>query len=178
MAKRKGRGELAATIVLSVATLGLIWIVPDNPLAHLGDPPFIAIVAYLLTLVALAALRPFGTRGYRLERVLLSVFLVGMPLVYVASSVLHGSGRLAFMLELAGLALYATLALLGRVRSFRFVALGIAAHALWDIAQYGRTDYIPDWYSIACVLVDTTLGLFVWSRLSRPGYVARTGRLS
>lgn len=161
--------EAAATVILLAATVGLFWIVPDNPLAHLLEPPYFAVSAFGLILVCLALLRPLGARGLRHERFLLTAFLIGMPLIYVAAVLLHGRSWPWLALEMGGLALYGAVAYWGAARAFRWLAIGIAAHALWDLAHYGRTDYIPDWYVIACVLVDTTLGFFVWSRLARHG---------
>ncbi len=159
--------EAAATVILLAATIGLFWVVPENPLAHLLEPPYFGVSAFGLILVSLAVLRPMGTRGLRYERFILTVFLVGMPLIYVASVLRHGSSLPWLLLELAGFVLYAAIAFWGTVRHFRWVAFGIAAHGLWDLAHYGSAGYIPDWYVIACVLVDTTLGFFVWSRLAR-----------
>jgi len=156
--------RVTATAGLVAATAALVWMVPANPLAHLDQPPHLAVLGYALTLITMAALAPLGARGHRHLRRALAGFLIGMPLVYLASWVLHGRGWWGLAVELAGLALYATLAALGQLRSFRLVVAGIAAHGLWDLAHYRQTDYIPDWYTLACALIDAALGLYLWTR--------------
>ena len=160
--------ERVATAVLAAGTVGLIWIVPDSPLEHLGEPCYLALFAYAGTLVILAGLRPLGARGRRHERLLLAVFLAGMPLVYVANALVHGAGVPLLLIELAGVVLYGTLAWFGGAGSFRLLALGITAHGVWDLAHHGQADVVPDWYPIACTLIDFALGFLVWSRRDLP----------
>ena len=58
--------------------------------------------------------------------------------------------------EAAGLALFVAAAWVGRGRRWWLVA-GIAAHAVWDAAHLGATDFVPDWYAIACAVIDVAV---------------------
>jgi hypothetical protein len=153
--------ESFATVGVAGATASLWWIVPENPFAHLSEPAYLAIVGYFVALAALVALRATRGRGSRHEQLLLAVFLVAMPLVYVASAWLSGGRAGNLWVETAGLVLYGAIAALGGRRSLRILALGIALHGLWDLAHFQRSTCVPDWFALACVIVDFALGAFV-----------------
>ena len=42
-----------------------------------------------------------------------------------------------------------------------YLALGIGLHGLWDIAHYSRTSFVDDWYTLACLLVDVALAIYI-----------------
>jgi len=143
----------------------------------------------VVTIVIFAISRSTGGAAVRFERAWATMFLGGMPLVYVAQSVLArpaGSSAAWPWVELAGLAVFAGLAALGVRRSPWYTVAGIAAHGVaWDAWHYLHTDYVPDWYVTGCLLVDVGLGLYlatrvpVWlrgrNRSERPDPEAATG---
>lgn len=152
--------ELLFAIPLVVTTIALFWLVPEWPLAHLDDPSHWGVLGYAVTLMMLLELRRRGVRGSRFERNWLLLFLMGMPVVFLANWARFGAEPSWLGVELLGLALYWALALLAVARSPWFLAAGIAAHALWDVWHFGRAAFVPDWYVAGCVIVDLALGLY------------------
>jgi hypothetical protein len=139
---------------------GFFVLVPQWSLAHLWEPVYIAVVATILTTAWITILRLRGLRGSTLERWTLALFLAGMPVVYLWSWWrAPQAGWLG--VELAGLVVFASLAALGLFRSVWFLAAGIAAHGLfWDLWHCGRTAFIPDWYTIGCLITDIGIGVY------------------
>ena len=108
------------------------------------------------------------------ERAWLAAFLVGMPVVYLLGWLGARSRTAASWswVELLGLALFAALAVLGFKNSPWFLVIGIAGHGIaWDSWHYRNSTYVPDWYSVACMLVDLALGAYVAARI--PAYASR-----
>lgn len=149
-----------ASLPLAAVTAGLILVVPGSPLAHLDDPSYWGVLGYLVALALLFGPRLAGRRRPRQERRVLLLFLVGMPVVYLADWLRFGGGPGWLAVELAGAALYWTLAWRWRA-SVPWLAAGIAAHGLWDLAHWGRTPFVPDWYALGCFAVDLALALHV-----------------
>ncbi len=77
------------------------------------------------------------------------------------------TGFLWLGVEAAGLLVYAAFAVLGFKRSPWFLVAGIMAHGLaWDIWHIGNSRYIPNWYSVGCLVVDVSLGVYVAIRIA------------
>jgi hypothetical protein len=152
--------DAVAFSFLYAQLFGIVSLVPRWSITHLREPVYLAVVASILTTVWITILRLRGRRGSKLERWTLALFLAGMPVVYVWSWLrAPQAGWLG--IELVGLVLFAGLAALGLLRSFWFLAAGIAAHGLfWDLGHYGRTTFIPDWYTIGCLIVDIGIGVY------------------
>jgi hypothetical protein len=73
----------------------------------------------------------------------------------------HAAGSWVWV-ELLGLALFAAFAALGLKYSLWFLAIGIAGHGVgWDSWHYENSAYIPNWYALACLLVDLALAAYV-----------------
>ena len=113
----------------------------------------------------------WGRRTRQIELWLLAAFLCGMPVVYVAQYIVvaHGNAEPEgwLWLELAGVPIFAALALLGVKISPWFLVIGIVAHGFgWDSWHYRSSPYIPDWYSTGCLLVDITIGAYAAVRFS------------
>jgi hypothetical protein len=107
----------------------------------------------------------------KFERTMLAGFLVAMPLVYVMSwfAARDHAASSWIWVEHLGLALFAAIAALGLKNSPWFLAIGIAGHGFaWDLWHYKNSAYIPDWYAVACMLVDLALGANVAARI--PAY--------
>ena len=154
---------MLAPAVLLLCCVAAALLVPHSPLAHLGEPTYGAALAMPVVLAVLLALRI--TRRERAERAVFALFLASMPLVYVQSWVRSPvPGWLG--IELAGLLLFAVVAVLSLWRWPWLLPAGILAHGLlWDAWHYRRTPYMPDWYSLACALVDIGLAVYVASRI-------------
>jgi hypothetical protein len=172
MAQSKTTEPLAARDLAGLACLytqlgASYWIVPDWSISHLGQPVHLAAIAGLATSALIAMLHLRGIRGSSIERTVLAVFLGGMPFVYVASWLVSPEpGWLG--IELLGVAIFVPLAILGTTRSAWFLAGGIAAHGLlWDVWHHGRTTFVPDWYTIGCLVADLGIGLYTATQVPR-----------
>jgi hypothetical protein len=121
------------------------------------------------TIALMYVTRFLGRRGIAIERIALALFLAGMPLVYIVRWLVSraGAGSGWLWVELSGLVVYATLAVLGLKVSPWFLVAGIAGHGLaWDSWHYYANEtYIPHWYAIACLLADIGLGAYVGARI-------------
>ena len=147
--------------LLVLSTVAALLLVPDLTVAVRHPPTFGAIVGGGLTLMGIVVLRGRGRRGTRLERVGLAVFLSLMPTVYLSSRLLYGTGSSWLWLELAGQLVFVALAVAGVRASPWFLVVGLAAHGLSDAAHYGRTPFVPDWYAVACAVVDLPWAVYV-----------------
>ena len=161
--------QTVVLIALSIITLWTLYMVPSWH--ALGDPFLLAAVAGAVTVACLWLTRWLGSRATKFERAWLAAFLVGMPLVYVMGwFAARGHAASSWIwVELLGLAIFAAFAALGLKNSPWFLAIGIAGHGLlWDSWHYKNSAYVPDWYAVACLLVDLALGAYVAARV--PAY--------
>jgi hypothetical protein len=137
-------------------------LVPDLSLKLAGEPVFGGVVGAAALLCLIVVLRAKGRRGTALERRCLALFLLLMPTVYLTSWLRAGGERSWLWIEMGGQILYGGLAFAGLLRSPWFLAAGIAAHGLlWDSWHLGRAPFIPDWYVLACVIIDVCFAAYV-----------------
>jgi len=157
-------------IAVSIITVWTLYMVPSWQ--ALGGPFLLAAVAGAVTVACLWLTRWLGSRAMKFERTMLAGFLVGMPLVYVMGWFAardHHAASSWIWVELLGSALFAAFAALGLKNSPWFLAIGIAGHGFaWDLWHYKNSAYIPDWYAVACMLVDLALSAYVAARV--PAY--------
>jgi multisubunit Na+/H+ antiporter MnhF subunit len=153
---------LAAQLVISLAML------PDSPFAHLAEPTYLAALASIAITLLLAITR-FVARPPWLDRLVLATFLIAMPLIYAWCAILRGDNS-DLALESIGILVYGGAALAGYLRWPWLIGAGIIAHGLgWDLWHHGRSSYVPDWYSAACLVVDLGIGGFALVYLQRAG---------
>jgi hypothetical protein len=161
--------QIAVLIALSIITVWMVYMVPSWQAA--GNPFLLGAIASAVTVACLWLARWLGSRAVKFERAWLAAFLVGMPLVYVMGWFAVGDRAASswIWVELLGLALFATFAALGLKNSPWFLAIGIVGHGLaWDSWHYKNAAYVPDWYAVACLLVDLALGAYLVTRI--PAY--------
>jgi len=159
--------QTVVLIVLSLVTAWTLYMVPSWQ--ALGDPFLLAAVAGAVTVACLWLTRWQGAMKF--ERAWLAAFLVGMPLIYVMGWFVARDhvASLWLWIELLGLAIYAAFAVLGLKKSPWFLVIGIAGHGIaWDAWHYKNSAYVPDWYAVACLLVDLALAAYVSTRV--PAY--------
>ncbi len=148
------------------AALSLHWLTPSRPFAHLDEPAWWGAFGILATVAAVVALRLAGDRMARLERVLLAVFLAGMPVIYLGDALRHGARQPWLALEVAGVPVFVGFAALGLWRSPWWLVAGIAGHGLlWDSWHHGTVGHVPHWYAASCLLVDLGFAVYAWARL-------------
>jgi hypothetical protein len=156
-------------IVVSIITVWTLYMVPSWQ--ALGNPFVLAAVAGAVTVACLWLTRWLESWAVKFERAWLAAFLVGMPLVYVMGWFAAGDRATSswIWVELLGLVLFAAFAALGLKNSPWFLAIGIAGHGFaWDSWHYKNSAYVPDWYAVACLLVDLALAAYVAVRV--PAY--------
>jgi hypothetical protein len=161
--------QIVVLIAVSIITVRTLYMVPSWQAP--GDPFLLATVVGALTVACLWLTRWLGSRAMKFERAWLAAFLVAMPLVYVKGwfAARDHAASSWIWVELLGLALFAAFAALGLKNSPWFLAIGIAGHGFaWDLWHYKNSAYIPDWYAVACMLVDLALGAYVAARI--PAY--------
>ena len=161
--------QIVVLIAVSIITVWTLYMVPSwqAPI----NPFLLATVVGAVTVACLWLTRWLGSRAMKFERTMLAGFLVGMPLVYVMGwfGARDHVASSWIWLELLGLALFAAFAALSLKNSPWFLAIGIAGHGFaWDLWHYKNSAYIPDWYAVACMLVDLALGAYVAARI--PAY--------
>ena len=167
----------AAAIVLLVAQLAItIAILPDSPFAHLTEPTYLAALANILVSFVLLAARVFETPPW-FDRLVLAQFLAGMPIIYVWCAILRGDS-LDLALESAGIVIYGAAAIAGYMRWPLLLGAGIVLHGVgWDAWHHARSGYVPDWYSLGCLIADVGVGAFglVFVREIAPPMSQRAG---
>jgi hypothetical protein len=167
LAKIENAIQTTCLVSATVVTAWTLYAVPSWQSAF-RDPCIWAGLAAAGTILLLWWTRSLGQRGVKSERILLAVFLAAMPLVYLLRyfRAMPEVPRIWLWVELLGLALFGVIAFLGWKQSPWFLAVGIAAHGLaWDSWHFRHSTYIPDWYALACLLIDVTLAAYVVSRI-------------
>ena len=90
----------------------------------------------------------------------LALSLVIAALIYVLFPLLFGGSSTWVLIELAGLLLYGSFALLGLRHSPLWIAVGWGLHVLWDLVLHSSgpgSEFVPAWYPGVCLGVDLTL---------------------
>lgn len=170
MAKAQNLTQTAILIAVSIVTAWMFYAVPSWQ--RQAAPFLFGTIGAGFTVGCLWLTRSMGLRAMKFERGLLTAFLVCMPLIYMTGWLVaqNQAGNSWIWTEFLGFALFAAFGVLGVKKSPWFLAAGIAAHGLaWDIWHYKHSAYIPDWYAVACMLVDIALGAYVAARI--PTYV-------
>ncbi len=171
-ARVTGAHQPVQTVLLLIVTFVGTWLsLYRVPWQVSGDPCLVAAAATGGIVTCLWLTRWRGLHGVLFERNLLAGFLVLMPLVYVARYLFAATGgaNYWFWVEVLGTAIFVALAVLGVKRSPWFLAIGMVLHGLaWDAWHYRNSAYIPDWYVIACLAVDLSMGAYMVSRV--PAY--------
>ncbi len=158
------RLEILALAGMVVQQVYVASVVPASPFSHLNQPVYLATLLAPVTCVVLIALRFRAPRAVRLEKLLLALFLGGMPFVYASTALLGGHPVGA---ELVGIAVFVPLALAGYRGSPWFLAAGIAAHGVgWDLWHHPGELVVPRWYALGCLVVDVALGAYVATQVA------------
>jgi hypothetical protein len=172
-ARRTSAHQIVQTVLLIIVTFVGTWLgLYRVPWQVSGDPCLTAAAATVVVVSCLWLTRWGGLHGVIFERNLLAGFLVIMPLVYVARYLFAPTGRGSnywFWVEVLGTAIFVALAVLGVKRSPWFLAIGMVLHgSAWDAWHYRNSTYIPDWYVLACLAVDLSIGAYMAVRV--PAY--------
>lgn len=165
-----------------VPWLGLygLGILASGAAPGLPAPDYWGVAGSLITCATVIYLRRWSGAGSRAELTLWAIFLVLMPVVYVAAWIRAGVVTAALGVEIAGFVAYGVVALLGR-RSPWFLVAGIGAHGLWDAWHIGNLAfpgprYITRWYAIFCLIIDVAFAAYAASVLRKLAVGSQRGR--
>lgn len=92
---------------------------------------------------------------------LLALGLLTAALLYLGFAVFGGAGARWLAIEAGGVALYGAAAWLGLRRGAGWLALGWAAHALWDVPFHAAEAFVPAFYPPLCLGFDLLVGAFI-----------------
>jgi hypothetical protein len=115
-----------------------------------------AFIGAILTIVAIAI--------PRYTRHILAATLVGAALVYIHFALDAHAGMAWLAAELAGVAVYGTLALRGVRRSAWWLVAGWTLHPVWDVALHYAgpgSSLAPDWYTVSCFTWDLATAMII-----------------
>ena len=121
--------------------------------------------------MALGAVYVLYARKGRRERESL-VFAVGLVIaavIYIGFALAHGAPLRSLLFESLGVLPFGLLAWLGLRRSQLWLALGWAAHVVWDLGlNWGSRapGFVPSWYPVVCTSFDLLVA----------GYIAGSSR--
>src|SRR5262245_11908526 len=141
-----------------------LLLVPDINAGNWYEPTILVAVGMPLVLAKMVVLR-VTKAPVVWERTLLAAVLFFMPTVYLSSLALHCDCAHWLATEVVGQVLFGAIALIGW-RVPWVLAVGLPSHGLaWDWWHYGRTEFMPDWYAVACLMVDVGCGIYALGRL-------------
>jgi hypothetical protein len=122
----------------------------------------------------------FAALAYALPRYTRQILVVGLvlaALVYFHFAVAANESALWLAAELAGVAVYGTVAARGLRGSLWWIVAGWALHPVWDVALHfagpGRA-FAPDWYTIPCLGWDLVVAGVVAYSIVFSRWVAQT----
>lgn len=153
--------EKISISLVFVATLSMVFIVPENPAFHLDDPNYWGVIGYCAVFLVVLFMRILGNQTIKQEKILLTIFLAAMPLIYIADWLRFDRKSFWIWIEIVGLFIYVLMAILSTRRRIILLGIGIAAHGLWDLFHFNQQLYVPNWYVIACAVVDCAAGFYV-----------------
>lgn len=125
---------------------------------------------WLLIGILLAGLFLWGarSRGPQREPTILAFGLIVAAIIYIGFALVWGNPQWV-AIEIAGLLLYTLFVLLAWRHNLIWLALGWAAHPLWDIGLHwlgqGHT-VAPEWYIFACLSFDLLVAGYMITRLA------------
>ena len=93
----------ARQLILVIGTVSAVLVVPDWPHRHLTDPSYWGLVGFLVfvVLVFSRASRSWAPSG--LNRRLMRLFLLGLPIIYVANCLRWNGGVTELVIQVVGL---------------------------------------------------------------------------
>lgn len=107
-------------------------------------------------------------QGVQQERVILAVGLPVAALIYVGFALVWGNMQWV-AIEVGGLLLYTFFVLLAQRQNPIWLAIGWAAHPLWDIGLHWLGEghvFAPEWYVLACLSFDLLVAGYSLTRLA------------
>jgi hypothetical protein len=97
-------------------------------------------------------------------RALLAIFLITAAAAYFGFAVLAGAGPIWTLVELVGVIVFGTMALLGLRGSPWWLAVGWALHPLWDVVLHligPGGSFASQPYAVACITFDWVVAAYI-----------------
>jgi hypothetical protein len=141
--------EVAGTVGVSVGEL-IFALLREGAIGG----AVLALIAFLLS--------RFTTEIY--GRALLAIVLITAAAAYFGFAVLAGAGPMWTLLELVGVIIFGTMALLGLRGSPWWLAAGWALHPLWDVVLHywgPGSSFASEPYAIVCVTFDWVVAVYI-----------------
>lgn len=108
------------------------------------------------------------SQGPHKEMYILRTGLIIAAVIYVGFAALWGNSGWV-LIEITGIAVYGLFAVLALRHSAVWLAIGWAAHSLWDVLLhlFGQGHAIaPEWYVIACLSFDLLVAGYILTRFT------------
>lgn len=123
------------------------------------------LIGVVLGLVTIVYARSRG----RNEKAVLGIGLGVAAFIYVCFALVWGNWAW-FIIELAGVPIYGLFYLLAVRVSPIWLAIGWAAHPIWDLFLHlkGPGHFVaPEWYAVACISFDFLVAAYILMRTSK-----------
>ena len=161
--------ERIAFLGLAAQLVFTLVIVPVSPFGRIVEPIYLATISSSALTIALAVLRLRARRDVRIEKLLLALFLGGMPFIYTLTALRNGASGNVLAMEGTAILVFGALAVVGLIGSPWFLVAGIAGHGLlWDASHHVTHLVVPGWYAVFCLVVDVILAAYVATQV--PAY--------
>ena len=114
------------------------------------------------TVLAILTIWIFRMMAEKRERANYAIALIIAALIYVGFSLFADDPRW-ILVELVGVAIYLVFAILGLRYSAWFLAIGWAAHIVWDMGVHASPtiSFVPEWYPLLCVAYDVVIAGYI-----------------
>lgn len=156
MTKASSSETLAFAVLIGTIAYCWLGLVPPAESLHqyLFNPASFALVAATVSASVYVAISVTVAPPLPWQRLLLALFLAGMPFIYLWAAIVAGD-RDAIILETLGVFVFVPMAAWGYRRSLLILGIGIAAHGIaWDAWHHHNAAYIEPWYPFGCLVVD------------------------
>lgn len=112
----------------------------------------------------------YRLRSRTQELLLWAVLLIGAALVYVGLVLFNDGPPDWLLVELYGLALFASFAWFGLQYSAAWLAAGWLCHIAWNLILHpgGAPGYIPEWYGLLSIGFDLMVAGYLAYRAANP----------
>ena len=106
--------------------------------------------------------------GFERDRAFYPVVLIVVATYYILFAAM-GAGRPTLLMEIAGAAVFLTLAVVGYKKSAWLVAVALMGHGAYDFVHHALIDNpgVPTWWPGFCASYDIVLGGWMAAQLGR-----------
>ncbi len=129
---------------------------------HMKERTLGLIIGVILTAVTIAITLVLPKANALL---FLTALLTGIAAVYIGFTFSNVGRKQDILIEIANIAMYIVLILVGLSITPYFLVAGYFWHGLWDAIHHKRINLVqtkvPEWYIYGCILYDWVVGIFI-----------------